>query len=230
MSLCAHSARNKQYPAYSARGVFRVGSRGGRLKIRDGRRVALLGLGEDRRCSSIAAMVLRPADPTHAFPPFSGARIPLVAPIPSHSGAGTADFRASQGVRRVMASYATRADQVPDPARLGGAGGETGGGASPLSIDARAPYARSAVRSGNPENSGPALPNSTGCTSRALDRIANVSRLHPGSGVRDAQAREILAPRGAREAGKGRKSGGLGVSVHGPVDRGNGLTLESVRA
>lgn len=108
-----------------------------------------------------------------------------VAPDRSHRLPASAEIRAFGVPRRLIASFATAAGSVDQGGQLGGPGAATGGGASPLSRSARAPYARRASQSRKLENSlARPAPAARGCGSLHPPKNREYRNSAAGSGVR----------------------------------------------
>lgn len=132
---------------------------------------------------------------------FGAIRLVVVAPVPSHGAAGSAEISRSWGASRLIACLPTGSSCIAIGASAAPWLGQRPRGAVPPFGPRPAPYAGSGHRAGNLENSAPglALHLGSGITPRAAGR--KVWRCAMGSGVRAAPKRGRSGLRKLRRAG-----------------------------
>lgn len=133
---------------------------------------------------------------------FGAIRVAIVAPVPSHGAAGSAEISRSWGASRLIACLPTRCSSIAISAASAWTSARGRGGAVPPFGSALVSYAGSGHRAGNLESSAPAracaLPPALGRAVATVRQGRNVCRAVMGSGVWNAAKRSRSDARNGR--------------------------------
>lgn len=136
---------------------------------------------------------------------FAAQLLTIVAPLPSHGVAGSAEISRSWGACRLIACLPTRCSSIAISAASAWTSARGRGGAVPPFGSALVSYAGFGHQAGNLESSAPAracaLPSAFGRAVATVRQGRNVCRAAMGSGVWSAAKRSRSGARNGRRGG-----------------------------